>query len=808
MKKHLLFFLLLPATTLAQLTGQITDGATRQPLPFASVAVLTNIAGRDSLVGGATATETGQFRVANLPAGVFIVRVTFVGYQTMDKPVRLAAEAIGVDLGTLALLPDASLLKEVTVTGQKNQMDIAAEKRVFNVSKNLTTVGGNAETLLRNVPSLTIDASGGATMRNMTATIYVNGKPTQLSLAQIPADQIESVEVISNPSARYEAAASGGIVNLVLKKNRDAGYNGTVSAGYGSNNRYDATLNLNLNQGKWNLTALYNLNATHNPLTNYAYRTSFAADRSVLSYYRQNTNVQADNVFQTGRLAADYTLNKQNTLTVAGTYVAGVFNSLTDQYYETRTPLQQLTNYGNRTTRPQNNFTNAGMEFDWKHSFAQKGRTLSLTTAYNHNQVSNAADWYTTSFNPNGTSQTGYPETDRITGQTVGNQYLAQLDYVKPVNDSTKWEMGLRSFTYVRDQQYFFSLYNPDTKTSVLQPTYSQDARITETVNAAYLLYSTRLPRQYKLEVGLRVEQSSLRGVSRLDGGIDFGYDYPSASGGNLIKSLFPSLSITRKLTETSEIGLAMNRKIGRPGFRQLFVGIQSNDRQNVTIGNPAIQPEFVNTAELNYTKSWGSTTWLSTVYSIFEDNTIKPIVVPSASDPSVYVTTFFNADYDLRSGIDNTLTMTIGNLNVLANFNGYSITLKSATYKNTLYSYNAKLNLGYKFPANISAQLNLSRDSRFPQLQGYRAAITAADFAVRKSFMNNRAALVFTINDLFNSRRPVTVYDQPTAYQESMSRREIRFYKLSIQLPLGKAGNLTRKKEQRDNRPDVDFSN
>ncbi len=791
---------------MAQLTGQITDGPTNQPLPFTSVAVLAKIAGRDSLVGGATTNETGQFIVKSLPTGVLTVRVSFVGYQLLERVIKFTTNPL--DLGIIGLLPDASLLKEVKVTGQKNQLDISAEKRVFSVAKNLTTIGGNAETLLRNVPSLSIDASGAATLRNLAATIYINGKPTQLSLAQIPADQIESVEVITNPSARYEAAATGGIVNLVLKKNRQAGYTGTASAGFGTNSRYDATVNLDLNEGKWNLTALYNLNSTQNPLNNYTYRTSFNPNGSTHSFYDQHTNVRLDNIFQSGRLAADYNLNKQNTLTLAGTYVAGVFNTVTDQQYNTRDSLQRLLNTGTRTTQPHNTFNNLGLEFDWKRSFAQKGRTLSLTTSFTRNQLSNAANWYTTSNNAAGISQTGYPETDRITGQTAGNQYLVQLDYVKPVNDSTKWEMGIRSFTYVRDQQYFFSIYNPDTGIGILQPAYSQDARITETVNAAYLLYATKLARGYKLEVGLRVEQSSLRGLSRLDGGVNFGYDYPSASGANLIKSLFPSLSISKKLTESSEINLAMNRKIGRPNFRQLFVGIQSSDRQNVTIGNPAIQPEFVNTAELNYTKTWDKLTWISTVYSIFEDNTIKPIVIPSAIDPSVFVTTFFNADYDLRTGIDNTLTTTIGKLNILANFNGYSITLKSTNYQNTLYAYNAKLNLSYKFPANITAQLNMSRDSKFPQLQGYRQEITAADFAVRKSFMNNRAAVVFTINDIFNSRRPVTIYDQPTAYQESMSRREIRFYKLSVQIPLGKPGATLRKKDTRVSRPDVDFNN
>ncbi len=253
-----------------QLTGTVVDAATRQPLPGTTVAVYKPMVGHDSLLTGSQTSEQGIFSIANLPAGRLIVRVTFIGYQSLSQSVQ--SSQARTELGTLMLQPDASTLKEVKVTGEKSEMSMTMEKRTFNVAKNLTTIGGTAENVLKNVPSITLDETGSPSLRNMPTTIYVNGKPTQLTLAQIPANQIESVEVISNPSARYDASTSGGIVNLVLKKNRQPGYNGLVNIGVGNNARFDGTLNLDWRRGKWNLTSFYSINATKNPLTGYVNR--------------------------------------------------------------------------------------------------------------------------------------------------------------------------------------------------------------------------------------------------------------------------------------------------------------------------------------------------------------------------------------------------------------------------------------------------------------------------------------------------------------------------------------------------------
>ncbi len=792
-----------------QLTGRVLDANTRQAVPFASVTVWSR-SGKDStLAGGAQTDANGRFSVINLPSALAWLVVSFVGYQSNRQAISLVINQLTTDLGELVLRPDETLLNEVKVTGEKATLSMNTDKQVFNVAKNLTSVGGTAEALLRNVPSIVVDEGGNATLRNLATTIYVNGKPTQLTLAQIPANQIESVELITNPSARYDASTSGGIVNLVLKRNRAPGYNGLVSLGVGINHRYDATANLDWREGRWNITALYSLNATQNPLIGYVNRTNRNPQTGVpTSFFDQNTAIKLNNTFQNGRVAIDYTANPRNILSVAATVVGGAYNTFSEQQYTYSDAARNRTGYGSRTVDPRNAYSNMGAEFDWKHTFAKKGEELSLVTSVTRNRVSNAANWLTTSLDAAGKTQPGYPERDRIGGRIIGNQYLVQLDYVRPVGDSAKWEFGARSFTYARDQQYFFNQLDEANQVYTLLQPYSQNADIRETVNAVYGLYTKQLRSGISIQGGLRIEQSSLLGLSRFDNST-FGYYYPSRTGKNWFQSFFPSFSATKKLNENTEIGLSLSRKIGRPNFRHIFVGIQANDRQNITIGNPAIRPEFVNTAELIYNRTFGHAQWLATAYYIYEDHTIKPFVQPSATDPSVLVTTVVNVKADIQYGIDQSLKVDWGrHFSLLASANVRSFAIQSATIQTKLWVYNAKLNLTYRFPANFTAQLSGNRDSRGVALQGYRLPVTAADFALRKSFWQNRGSVVLTANDLFNSRRFVSIYDQPGVFQASMNRRDVRFYKLTIQLPVGKADGATRRNQRKLDRPDVDFSN
>ncbi|MGB4960224.1 MAG: outer membrane beta-barrel family protein, partial [Saprospiraceae bacterium] len=294
-------------------------------------------------------------------------------------------------------------------------------------------------------------------------------------------------------------------------------------------------------------------------------------------------------------------------------------------------------------------------------------------------------------------------------------------------------------------------------------------------------------------------EQSNMTGKTRLEGTTDFGYSYPKGNTKDLLRSIFPALYLTKYVSPTSELGINFSRKIQRPNFRQLMPGIQSNDKQNITVGNPNLQPEFINLAELNFNKLFGSHNWLSTLYFSNETNTIKPLVQSSITDPTVLITTYVNGQNEITYGLDNTLRLTFGkNIDLMLNANVFKFNVTVDTFTNAGTAANAKASINYKLPSNYSIQLNGGYEGNRPIPQGTRQGIGFMDFAVKKSFLKNAANVTLSVSDVFNSRKDITIYEQPTFVQETMRRRQNRFFRVTLQIPFGKADASLFKKSNR----------
>ena len=769
--------------------GKIVDATTKQPIEFASVIALRPMGKRDSMLGGGLTLQNGEFNIDNVPLGGIKVKVSFLGFKDFVKMnvMIMPPDNMEVDLGDIELQSDAKLLNTVDVTAQKSSMQLSLDKKVFNVDKNITATGGTAEDVLKNVPSVTVDADGNAKLRNNNTTIYVDGRPTMLSMNQIAADQIESVEVITNPSAKFEASTTGGIINIVTKKNKKPGYNGFIGLSVGTGNRYNATANLNVKEGRTNVTGFYTLNSSKNPTNGYSNRTNYDSTGAVTNFYNQKTKTSFDNLFQVGRLSLDYQISNRNTLTVAGTYVNGQFNIKSDVEDVFLSPAKIALNRGTRNVRPVNEFKNYGLQAIWKKTFAKKGKELTTDFNVNFGNSVNEATWLTTAniLNPDGSVASTSTLKNVIDGGNKGQQFTFQMDFTNPINDSTKVEMGVRSFANLRTQDYYF--YTDINDKLELDRTISQNTDIDDIINAAYITYSSRL-KGISYQAGVRFEQSKFDGNSLLDN-TKFGYSYPGG-GKDILKSFFPSLYLSKKLDKTSEIQVNFSRKIQRPNFMQLMPIIQNTDRQNIRIGNPKLQPEFVNLSELNYNKLFGAHNWLISLYYMLETNTIKPFTSPSTTDPSVLITTFINAKNETRFGLDNTLKLALAkNLDFTTNFNLFNFNVSSTDVSRNSWSYNGKGNINWKLPKKLkdfSLQLNGNYESDQITLQGERKANAFMDFAVKYTFMRI-SSLTFAVNDIFNSRKEISYLNQPTFYQESLRRRDLRYFKLSLQMPFGK---------------------
>ena len=787
--------------------GKIKDAVSKEVLAYASVTIVSKMPdGSEKLINGTLTEENGDFNITALPFGVFLIKIDYMAYADFTKEIRITGpNLIEQDLGDILLKVDEQQLSTVEVQAEKATLNMNLEKKVFNVDKNFTSTGGTAEDVMKNIPAVSVDTDGNAKLRDRSATIYVDGKPTMLTLNQIPSDQVESIEVISNPSAKYEAAAMGGILNIVLKQNRKAGYNGMIGLGAGTQGRYNANINANVNKGKWNFGTFYTLNNSQSPTQQYVKTIGLDSLGKELSYFNQNSSNTFKHLSHSARVNVDYAADNRNTITLAASFFKGNFDMPVSQDFEYLSQNNVRTASGNRTTLTENDFTRKGIEAVWKKTFATKNKSLTTFFNYGWGDKYGKGNWTTNNYDKEGNLLDNNPELVKTNDFNANDQITFQVDYVNPLSESTKIEMGVRSFWSDKDQYYFFNTYDYTSKSYITTTSLSQDARIIETINAAYFMFSSKTKFDLNYQAGLRFEQSGLSGLSRLEGQGDFGYDYPRGNAKDILRSLFPSLHIAKNLNDATELGFNFSRKIQRPNFRQLMPGVRSNDKQNIEIGNPSLQPEFINLAELSFRKIFGQNNFMSTLYYSNETNTIKPFTSISPSDSSVLVTQYINGDNELMLGLDNTLKLLFGkNTDIMISVNIFKFDVTVNNVKNTGWANNSKLNVNYKFPLGFSLQANAGYEGNRPMPQGNRKGIGYADLAIKKTLSKNGSNLVFSISDLFNSRKDITTVTLPSYIQESLRRRESRYFKLTFQLPFGKLDAMAKKPSKKSEGQDM----
>jgi hypothetical protein len=786
--------------SIGRLYGKVLEGNTKQALPYASVVVMRSFGKKDSIVGGALTTENGEFNITELPLSGLKVRISSMGYQGFEKIVALSQSELEMDLGNIKLQTDAKLLNEVEIKTQKTGVQLGIDKKIFNVDKNITASGGTAEDVLKNVPSVSITDDGNAQLRNKNTTVYIDGRPTVLSLNQISSEQIDQVEVITNPSAKYEASATGGIINIVLKKNKKPGYNGSLSLGTGFPKRLNSMANINIKERRfnWQASAMYMLSA--NNAEGYSNRTSLK-NGLITDRFNQTSISENGNLHTSGRLGADYTINNRNTFSLFGNVMRGQSdNNDAQKFYET-SATKDTSYYGKRDLISNTQFTNSGLQMLWRKTFPKRGQELGADLTNNWRNIKNDGDWTTNNFYKNGTPYAVNPSQQINVGKTKGNQTTFQLDYTNPVNDSTKWEMGMRSYYSTSDQTYFAdSTFTNGTKKRIVAQ--SIDLTIKENVNAAYITYTGK-SHSIGYQAGLRYEQSIFDATSRLGGEGSFGYNYSK----DLMRSIFPSLYISKKLTGKSEFQVNLSRKINRPDFRQIMPFIRQADSRSYSVGNPTLKPEFISLAEMNYNYLWKNNNWLFSLFFRHEDDPFESYAELVAGD--IIKNSYKNAKSNDEYGIDNTLKLGFSkNIEFTINNNVFYKTLRTDTSKLSGIVWQGKATLNWKLPKDMSAQITGNYESDEITLQGKRLGNGFVDFALKKDF-GRKASLTFAVNDMFDARKRISYTETSFFLQQQMRRREVRNFRLTFQYRFGKmdASLFNKKKPSRQQgQQDMDF--
>lgn len=811
--------------------GKVVDEAGK-PIEGASVQLLQNKMDtvlkkrRDFVVAILLSDKRGDFSIDKLAIlSSYQLLITAVGHKTFNEKVAFdlkmgggdmsqMANAIDKDLGNIKMARDEQQLQAVVVAGEKNLLQMNIDRKVFNVDKSLTSVGGTAVDVMKNVPSVNVDIDGNVTLRNATPQIFIDGRPTTLTLDQIPADEIESVEIITNPSAKFDASGGGsGILNIVLKKNRKAGYNGNVRANIDSRARFGLGADVNIKQGKINFFA----NGMYNQRKSLSTQSVDRVDHldGVTVIQSQKSKPENNGHFAFARAGFDYFADIRNTFTLSGVIVNGSFsnesllNITRDSNYVSSTSSEK------GTTNTNGNFTfhNYGGVLSYKHNFAKPNKDITADINYNYSKNSNHSDFSTQYFDLNNNPKTPLYQQQILGGGTT-KYFTAQTDYTNPISDKIKLEAGLRAS--VRN----YSSYNENYIYSSLQSKYisipglNSKYQFNDQVYAAYTTFSQKL-KNFTYQLGGRLESSKYSG-KLIDSNQVFSNSYPF--------SFFPSVFLTQKINDKQDIQLNYSRKINRPNFFQLIPYYDFSDSLNISRGNPNLVPEFTNLFELSYDLNMkNGNNIIATAYYRQTNNLITRYQyrdkspVPGKID-SIFISSFANANSSSAYGLEVTSTNKLASWwSLTSNVNIYNSKINGNNLESDLnnqkVSWFGKLNNQFKLPKNYSIQLTADYTSKtitppnrsgggggrffgggdLATANGYTDPLYGVDIALKKDFLKDKSAsLTLSMNDIFRTRLYRTHSQSnfsSTVYsiQDNERRRDPQMLRLNFNWRFGK---------------------
>ncbi len=826
--------------------GKLVDSKTNRALESVTVQLLGNKFDtatkkmKEVVLNTQITKANGNFSFDNLPVfGNFKIKLSALGYTAQEKQISFGIKMPGSggantagggqaamqqalsmadkDLGNLKMEASATDLGNVTVTASsKPQFELGIDRKIFNVDKNLVSTGQTATEIMKNIPSLNVDIDGNVTLRNAAPTIFIDGRPTTLTLDQIPADIIDKVELITNPGAKFDASGgNAGILNIVLKKNKKSGYNGGLRAGMDSRGKPNLGADINLRQDKVNISLSGNYNQRKSLSEGITNRNNLLSTPSNV-YNTSNATNTGYFAFMRGGL--DYFVDNRNTISIAGSYVKGQFDN--DQTQRVDSTIKSVyTSYNMIRTLSHAVFENKGAQLSYKHNFAKNGHNISGDFNFNSSQNDNQANINTQNYTTNGSAK-GQALQQQTLGNGTNKFYTIQADYENPISEDNKVEAGaraaIRDFTNISDQL----IYNYTTNTYQLIPLISNKYKFHDEVIAAYATYTFKV-KKFSYQLGLRAESSSYTGTLLNNKGADsatFKVSYPL--------SLFPSAFITYKVDDKQDFQFNYSRRINRPNFFQLMPFPDYSDPQNINIGNAGLKPEFTNSFEVSYNNAYKrNSNFLATVFFKHTTDLITRYVYRDksglANGDSAYFNTYINADYSYTYGVELTNKMPVTKWwDLTLSFNLFdskiNATVPGQNLSNSLVSWFTKMNSSFKITKGLSVQFSGDYQAKTvlppnsgggmggrgggggmmfgggPQStsQGYNLPRYGFELAIRKDWTwknGQSGSLTVSMNDIFKTQ-VFKSYSESTYFTQNSERtRDQQIVRMNFSYRFGK---------------------
>ncbi len=761
---------------IGKVMGVVVDAETNLPISYAVVSV-TRLKDK-SIAGGGYTDDKGYFQIENLSPGLFKLKITFIGYiETTTDSFLITPKNSEKFFDKISLKTNTKQIKTVEIEGDKGIMQNGIDKKIYNVEKDLANSGGSATDVLQNVPSVTVDQDKNISLRGANVNILIDGKPSNMSAAgaldQLPAGSIDRIEVITNPSAKYDPDGVGGIINIVLKKNNKPGFNGSATANVGTRDKYNGGINLNLRSSKVNIATSYNY--MNQRFYNYGRAiTDYTLD--TLYYMRQNSDGNQWNESHTGRIALDWNMNKFNTLSAA----------FTPSWRQNQNP--QLIKYfwynSNSDTLDYFTRDNKASSKSWNYD-----ASLNYARTFRKPGIDYTADFYLSYSAPtdsldamqryyNGSSQ---PWMNQLTETKSRNLILTgQTDYSMKLGDSYKVEAGIK--VIARNLNYSFyskrgyennNIYTPD---SLLNNNFTYADQV-------YSAYSTFTGSYKKLgySAGLRAEQTFYSvNNSTLDSTINVNYF-----------SLFPSMFLKYKVNDGIEFGLSYSRRINRPRGWDLNPFPDYSDPYFLFVGNPYLKPEYVNSFDLSSTILTKKFTIAPSIYYRYTTGVFTRFREVLENGVSIIrsqnLNTSHSGGFDLTFRYDPTKwwRLMINGGMFFTKLNGTNL---QEGLSATRVGGMGRAMMSFKPIKGLDIQLSYNLGVPFVFTQGYIKPFQSLDISAKYDLLGDRLSITARLSDVFDQRQFSYFTNGLGFNQDGVRKRESRWANIGITWKFGKA--------------------